>query len=227
MQARTNWGFRHWRRGSPPPAGPTHDTPSKLTFNVAGPTYALTHTVPAGAAYLEVRLAYEKNNAGKSITSVVSDVGGALTVVQAIWSANAAGLEHAVYVLPAPAAGVHTITLTLASASVRVVLEACAITGASSYTSAPPAGTNTTTPSVSIASAAGRLVLGSIAYLNTNQTLTYTGAGSSFDDTQVAAADTVGTRQVVYAAAGATSVTFGGTLSGGTDWAGIAVSYAP
>lgn len=231
MSTRQNLGMRlieQRRRRFAAVSGPTLDTPTHAANTAPGiTTLVINHTVPAGAKYLDLRLEFERNNAGKAVSGVSSSVDGPLTAVEQIWSANAAGMQHECWILTNPTAGAHTITITFSSAPDRAAAHAVCITGATTFTHNQAGASGTAVTGAALGSAAGRLVIGSIAWLNTNASLSSAGPGTSIDDWFATAASTIGTHGVVYSAPGAGTVTFSGTLSVSTDWAVIAVSYAP
>ncbi|MBN1567004.1 MAG: DUF2341 domain-containing protein [Acidobacteria bacterium] len=198
---------------------------TSLTLPISGDTW--THTVSGANTILIVGVAINQSNASESVSSVTFN-GDALTRVGAAVRNN--DVQTELWYQLAPDAGTYSIVVTLDSAA-RFVGGAISLNGVDQNT---PLGTyagtsgNSSSPSITVTSEEGGLVVDAMGYGTSNYTAT-AGAGQTQQWTQVTTNGTASNNARGYSSteAGAASVTMSWTLSSGTKWAISAVPVIP
>jgi hypothetical protein len=187
-------------------------------------SFTFSHTCTGSNLILTVGVAI--NAAASATVNAVTYNGVALTKVDSIANSISSDLWY----LVGPATGAHSIVVALSASGAMTVCNAASYTGVSQST---PLGTkvtasgNSNTPSVTVTSATGQLVVDSVAQNSANGTATLTaGSGQTQrgNDRQFSAFGVIG---AMSEEAGAASVVMDWSGSNSTTWATIGVPLKP
>jgi len=197
---------------------PVFDAASESIISTAANTSTNAHTCTGANRVLEVAVAIRQSVSGQTVSGMVD-------------AATIAGeLRAELWRLIAPATGAHNIVVTLDNTA-KFVVHGCSYTGVNQTTphGTPAKATGTsTTASVDATSAAGELVVDSVASVGTGGTLTV-GA----DQTQRGNGVTTGGTNPsnvnggISEQAGAASVTMSWGVAVSNEWAIVGVALKP
>jgi len=210
----------------------TTTSAQQVSTGNANTTFSFTHTTAGANRLLLVGVSINlTNNTGLTVSGITYG-GTALTLVGTSINANSRRVE--VWRLLNPALGTNTIQVTMAGVTATaagVVVGATTFVGVNQTT---PLGTfvsntgnNNTTPTVTVASAVGELVFGTMA-AGGNRTVTVNAAeAGQWNITSGGANANTDVRALGVTAPGAASVTLSETLSGNSNWSYGGIDVKP
>ena len=185
-----------------------------------------THTCTGSSLVLLVSVTYR--GSGLSVSAVTYN-GVGLTRI-ATDGPTSPAIQGDLWYLVNPATGANTVSVTFAGGTpTRVVAHSISFTGVDQATpigTAAHANGSSTTPSATVSSAAGELVVDALCW-NSNVATASVGAGQTQLDNDTTSAGSQETGEANSDEAGAASVTMSWTLSGSTGWSLIAVPLKP
>ena len=192
-----------------------------------------TITVPAGTNRLIVVNVSLRNSAGESVASVVSNVGGALTLKTSV-EASATEARAELWYLIGPSTGVHVITVTF-SADVRSIVSShCyrnvhqSVPFGTAATASELAGSTGETATVDATSAVGELVIDVLARVDIDAITAGAGQTEMVNTVTTDEIASLNIRAGVSREDGAATVTMSWALAGGLhSWALLAIGLKP
>jgi len=188
-----------------------------------------TITVPAGTNRLIVVNVSLRNSAGESVSSVVSNVDGALTLKTSVQASATTGRAELWYLL-APSVGAHSIVVTFSAAVRAIVSSHCyqdVHQGAPFGTAATASALSGATATVDVTSAVGELVIDVLARID-EDAITVGAGQTEMVNTKTTNGTSADIRAGVSREAGAPTVTMSWTLAGGLRaWALLAIALKP
>lgn len=198
---------------------------TSLTLPISGDTW--THTVSGDNRILIVGVSINQSNQKESVSSITFNGRGLTSIGAAVRNND---LQTELWYLLAPETGTYNILVTLTRAA-RFVAGAISLNGVDQNT---PLGTfagtsgNGNTPSVTVSSEEGGLVVDMMGFATSSYTAT-AGAGQTQQWAEVTTNGTASNNVRGYSSteAGAASVTMSWTISTGTKWAISAVPVIP
>ncbi len=216
--------------------GRTAIPPSLLATGSIGGEDALTDydrnttiVVPAGTSRLLVVNVSLRNSAGESVSSVVSDVGGALTLKTSVQASATTGRAELWYLI-APSVATHSITVTFSAAVRAIVSSHCYKDIHQSVpfgTAATASGLSGATATVDATSAVDELVIDVLARID-EDTITVGAGQTQMVNTKTTNGTSADIRAGVSREAGAATVTMSWSLTGGLRaWALLAIALKP